>query len=179
VCAKSRHTWIFCQASKSPPIFIIERFLELRGLNTGSSFLHVDQGGELLRSHQLCDIAAAARYTMEPTCSNAASESSKVEWPNGTFGVMVRCLLYSAGLSAIFWYAALVHAVYLNNRLYHKALHQTTHEAWTGEKPPLDHLRTFGALVTARKPRKRPAKADHHATHGVLLDYGATTKHVR
>jgi hypothetical protein len=31
VCAKSRHTWIFCQASKSPPIFIIERFFALNG----------------------------------------------------------------------------------------------------------------------------------------------------
>jgi hypothetical protein len=67
----------------------------------------------------------------------------------------------------------------LKNRLEHKALHQTPHKDWTGEKSSLDHLRTFGALVTARKPRKRPAKADHHIAHGVLLIYGAITKHVR
>jgi hypothetical protein len=65
----------------------------------------------------------------------------------------------------------LVHAVYLKNRLYHKALCMTPHEAWTGEKPSLAHLRTFGALVTARKPGKRPAKADSHTAHGVLLGY--------
>jgi hypothetical protein len=101
-----------------------------------------------------------------------------VERTNNTFGAMVRCLLYSAGLSAIFRSAALVHAVYLKNRLYHKALHQTPHKVWTRGKSPLDHLRTFGALVTAGKPEKRPAKADHHTDHGVLLGYGATTKHV-
>jgi hypothetical protein len=28
----------------------------------------------------------------------------------------------------------------------------TPREAWTGEKPSLAHLRTFGALVIARKP---------------------------
>jgi hypothetical protein len=47
------------------------------------------------------------------------------------------------------------------------------------KKTPLTHLCTFGALVTARKPGKRPAKADCHTAHGFLLDYGATTKHVR
>jgi hypothetical protein len=169
VCAKSCHTWIFCQASKSPLIFIIERFLELHGLKTGSSFLHMDQGGELWCSHQLRDIAATAGCTMEPTGSYPASENGKVERPNGTFSAVVRCLLYSAGVSAIFWSAYLVHAVNLKNRLYHKALHKTPHEAWTGEKPPLDHLRTFGALVMARKPGKRPANADRHKYHGVLL----------
>jgi hypothetical protein len=92
---------------------------------------------------------------------------------------MVRCLLYSAGLHPHFWSAALVHAVYLKNRLYHKALCMTPHEAWTGEKPSLAHLRTFGSLVAARKPGKRPAKADRHTAHSVLLGYGSTPKHVR
>jgi hypothetical protein len=178
MCAKSRHMWILCQASKSPPIFIIERFLALNGLKTGSRFLCKDQGGELWRSHQLRDIAAAAGYAMEPTGFDAASENGKVERPNGTFGVMVRFLLYSSGLSAIFWSAALFNVIYLNKHLYHKALHQTPHEAWTGGNPPLDHLRTFGALMPARKPGKRPTKAVHHTAHGVLLGYGATTKHV-
>jgi hypothetical protein len=55
----------------------------------------------------------------------------------------------------------------------------TPHESWTGEKPSLAHLRTFGALVTARKPGKRPANVDRHTAHGVLLGYGSTPKHVR
>jgi hypothetical protein len=32
--------------------------------------------------------------------------------------------------------------------------------------------------VTARKPGKRPANAERHTAHGVLLGYGATTNHV-
>jgi hypothetical protein len=116
---------------------------------------------------------------MEQTGSNAASENGKVERPNGTFGAMVRCLLYRAILIVMFWSSALVHAFYLKNRLYHKALQQTQCKAWTGNKPPLAHLRTFGALVTARKPGKWPVKADRHTAHGILLGYGATPKHVR
>jgi hypothetical protein len=89
---------------------------------------------------------------MQPAGSDAASKNGKVERLNGTFGAMVRCLLYSAGLSAIFRSYALVHVVYVKNRLYRKAFHQIPHEASTRERPPLDHLRTFGALVMARKP---------------------------
>jgi hypothetical protein len=179
VCAKTRHTWVFCQASKLPPIFIIERLLASNGLRSGPRYLHIDQGGELWRSNELRDVAFAAGYDFDPTRSDAVSENGKVEWANGTFGAMVRCLLYSAGLHPRFWSAALVHAVYLKNRLYHKALCMTPHKAWSGEIPSLAHLRTFGALVNARKPGKRPAKADRHTTHGVLLGYGSTPKHVR
>jgi hypothetical protein len=68
---------------------------------------------------------------MEPIGSDVAYENGKVERPNSTFGAMVRCLLYSAGLSAIFWSGALFHVVYLNKRLYHKALHQSPYKAWT------------------------------------------------
>jgi hypothetical protein len=179
VCAKAHQTWIFCQASKLPPIFIIEYFLALNVLKSGPQFLRMDQGGELWRSNQLREVAAAAVYSFEPTGSDAASKNGKVERPNGTFGAMVRCLLYSVGLSAKLWYAALVRAVYFNNRLYHNAFYMTPYEAWTGVKPALAHIHTFGSLVTARKPGKRPVKADRHTDHGVLLGYGATTKHIR
>jgi hypothetical protein len=85
----------------------------------------MDQGGELWRSNQLREVSTAVGYAMEPTCSDVASENGKVERPNGTFSAKVRCLLYSTGLGAFFWSAALVYMVYLNNRLYHKALCQT------------------------------------------------------
>jgi hypothetical protein len=62
VCAKSRHTWIFCQASKSSPIFIIGRFLALNGLKKGSIFLCMDQGGEIWRLNQLREVDAARRF---------------------------------------------------------------------------------------------------------------------
>jgi hypothetical protein len=60
VCAKARHTRKFCQASKSPPIFIIEQFLTIYGIKTGPIFLRTDQGGEFWFSNHLRDVAAAA-----------------------------------------------------------------------------------------------------------------------
>jgi hypothetical protein len=87
--------------------------------------------------------------------------------------------MYIAGLSAKLWSASLVHAVYLKNCLFHQTLHKTPYEEWTGVKRHLGHLNTFGALTTSRKPDKRPAKADQHTAHGVLLGFGSTPKHVR
>jgi hypothetical protein len=65
----------------------------------------------------LREVAATEGYAIEPTRSDADSENGKVERPNGTFGAIVPCLLCSASLSARFWSDALVHAIYLKNRL--------------------------------------------------------------
>jgi hypothetical protein len=179
VDANQRYSWVFFKPSESPPVSILEPFLAVHGLKEGPIFLRMDQGGELWGSDQLRYIAHAAGYVIEPTGSDSVWQNGKVERLNGTFGVMVRCLLYSAGLSAKFWSAALIQAVYLKNRFYHKAIGKAPYEGWTGIKPELDHLRTFGALVAERKPEKRPAKADRHTAHGVLLGFGSSTKHVR
>jgi hypothetical protein len=106
VCSKTHHTWVFCQGSQLPPIFIIERFLASNGLKSGPRYLRMDQGGELCRSNELRGVAFAAGYYFEQTGSDAASENGKVERANGTFGAMVRCLLYSAGLHPRFWSVA-------------------------------------------------------------------------
>jgi hypothetical protein len=88
----------------------------------------MDQGGGLWRSTQLREVAATAGYDIESTCSDAGNENNKVEHTNDTFGAMVRCLLYSAGISTKFLSMALVHAVYLKTRLFHKAIHETPYE---------------------------------------------------
>jgi hypothetical protein len=169
----------FGQASKKSPIFMVECFLALNGLKSGPRYLRMNQGGERWPSNELIEVAVAAGYAIGPTRSNAASDKGEVERPNGTFGELLRCLLYSVGLSAIFWYDASVNAVYLKNRINHKSLCMTPYKDWTGVKLALAHLRTFGALVKAQKLGKRPTKADRHNDHGVLLGFGATTKHLR
>jgi hypothetical protein len=138
----------------------------------------MDQGGEVWNSNQLWKVASTALYAMEPTGYDTASKNGNADWPNGTFGAIVRCLLYSAGPSAMFWHAALVHDLYLKTRLCHKALRHPPYEACAGNTPPLARLRTFGAPVTAQKPRKRPEKAGCHTAHGVFIGYDTTPKHV-
>ena len=169
--AKTRYTWVFLTASKDPPVAIVQHFLTTYGLTKGYRALCLDQGGELWRSDALRTITDAAHYVMEPTGSDCPHQNGKVERLNGTFGIMVRALLYSSGLPPKYWSAALVHAVYLKNRLWHSALTLTPFEAWTGDPPDLSHLRVFGSLLTARIPGARPAKLDRQTYDGIFLGY--------
>jgi hypothetical protein len=98
--AKQRYSWVFYQPSKSPPVSILKRFLAVHCLKDGPRFLCMDQSGKLWGSAQLLDIVNAVVYIIEPIGSNLEWDNGKVESLHGTFGVMVRCLLYIASLSA-------------------------------------------------------------------------------
>ena len=178
VDAKTRYTWIFLTASKAPPIDHVSSFLKAFGLPSGYRAVRVDQGGELWRSADFKAVVAQAGYSLEPTGADSPHQNGKAERLNGTFGAMVRSLLYSSGLPPKYWSAALVHAVHLKNRLWHSALNHTPYEAWTGTKPDLSHLRIFGSLLTSRIPGDRPAKLDKHSYDGIFLGYEGSTKNV-
>lgn len=64
---------------------------------------------------------------------------------------MARSLLKSMHVPSRFWGEAVLHAVYLLNRLPTKAMgDRTPFEAWTGRKPHLAHLRVFGCTAHAK-----------------------------
>ncbi len=90
-------------------------------------------------------------YVVEPTGADSPSQNGGAEIYNNTLAVKVRTLLYGSGLPAKFWSAALVHAMYLHNRLVHSAINLTPHEAWHGRKPDVTHLKTFGARVCVKR----------------------------
>ena len=173
--AKSRYTWIFLTSSKSPPVDILCEFLAKQGLKDSYRAIRVDQGGELWRSNELCKVVLEAKYVMEPTGNDSPNQNGKVERLNGTFGIMVRSLLYSSSLPPKYWSSALLHAVHLKNRLWHSAIDQTPYGAWTGNKPDLSHLRVFGSLLSPRQNGHRPAKLDKHTYDGIFLGYPSTT----
>ena len=111
---------------------------------------------------------------MEPTGPDAASQNAGVEKYNDTLGTMPRSLLYSAGLPAEYWSAALVHAAYLLNWRVHSALKITPFESWFGKQPDLKRLRIFGAYVCVKRAGKRRSKLDRHDFEGIFVGYTAT-----
>ena len=77
---------------------------------------------------------------------------------------MVRTMIQGAGLPNTYWSYALLHAVYLKNRLPHKAVKNTPHEMYT--KSDLSHLRVFGSFVTS------------NLSHGIFLGYTAIDRNI-
>jgi len=175
----SRFVWVFLTNSKSPPIDILQEFLRQHGHEEGGC-IRTDQGGELARSAAfqdtlLCDF----HYTLEPTGADSPSQNGAVEIYNDKFAVRTRTLLYGSGLPAKFWSAALLHSVYLHNRLIHSETRITPLEGYFGVKPDLSHLKVFGSRVCVKRSGDRGGKLDRNDFSGIFLGFTATDHNIR
>ena len=163
----SRRVWAFLTKSKEPPIDILRSFMTKFGIASG--VVRTDQGGELARSTAFRNMMLKEfGYVVEPTGADSPSQNGGAEIYNNTLAVKVRTLLYGSGLSAKFWSAALLHAVYLHNRLVHSATGKTPYEGWYGRKPDVTHLKTFGSRVCVKRTGSRRCKLDRHDFTGIL-----------
>ena len=146
----SRWVWEFLTKSKEPPLDILRSFMTKFGI--GNGVVWIDQGGELARSKSFRDMMLSEfGYVVEPTGADSPSQNGGAKIYNITLAVKVRTLLYGSSLSAKFWSAALLHAVYLHNRLVHSATNKTPYEGWYGRKPDVTHLKTFGSRVCVKR----------------------------
>jgi hypothetical protein len=174
----SRFVWVFLTATKSPPIDIIKEFLTQHGHEDGGC-IRTDQGGELARSSAFQDMLLRDfHYTLEPTGADSPSQNGAVEIYNDKFAVRTRTLLYGSGLPAKFWSAALLHSVYLHNRLVHSETNATPYERYFGTKPDLSHLKVFGSRVCVKRSGDRSSKLDRNDFTGIFLGFTATDHNI-
>lgn len=115
---------------------------------------------------------------MQPIASDASFQNGIAEQPNRTLGDMMRSLLLSANLGPEYWSWSLLHAIYLKNRLPHRATGTMPFQAFTGKRPNIKKIRIFGCPIFARLPGKRPAKLDYHVTTGIFLVFTSTMKNI-
>lgn len=91
----------------------------------------------------------------------------------------VRSMLHRARLPPSFWAEAARTAVYVRNRCPTRAVKgMTPYEAWTGNKPSIDHLRVFGCLayVHIDEAAKRTGKVEGRGYPCVFLGYSSEAK---
>mmetsp|Transcript_23363 Transcript_23363/g.33516 ORF Transcript_23363/g.33516 Transcript_23363/m.33516 type:complete len:1554 (+) Transcript_23363:3270-7931(+) len=175
----TRRHWLFLRKVKTPPIDIVKTFLEQNGNRKSTRrIVRTDQGGELWGSGEFHQMIKESNFLLEPTATGTPEQNGLVERPNQTLGIMVRCLLSTANLQPEYWSWAILHAVYIKNRLPHRAIGCTPFEAWTGRQPNVKHLRIFGCPVVVRLKGERAAKLDNHTTNGFFLGYTATDKNI-
>jgi len=174
----SRYAWVFLTDGKSPPVSIVDSFLTRFGHADGGS-IRTDQGGELARSSMFTAmITDKFNYTIEPTGSDSPSQNGAVETYNDKLAIRVRTLLYGSGLPAEYWSSALVHSVYLHNRLVHHVTKRTPIEGFFGFIPDIGHLKLFGSRVCVKRSGTRKAKLDRNNYTGIFLGYTATDQNI-
>ncbi len=177
VDSASRRVWAFLTESKEPPLSILRAFMKKYGLADG--IIRTGQGGELARSDDFrTAMLKEFEYVVEPTGADSPSQNGGAEIYNNTLAVKVRTLLYGSGLSAKFWSSALLHAVYLHNRLVHSVTGITPYEGWYGRKPNVEYLKTFGLHVCVKMSGTHRCKLDHNDFTGIFLGYTATDQNI-
>ncbi len=147
------------------------------GLSNG--IIRTDQGGELIRSDDFrTTMLKEFDYVVERTGADSPSQNGGAEIYNNTLAVKIQTLLYGSGLPAQFWSAALLHAVYLHNRLVHLATGKIPFEGWYNCKPDVAHLKTFGSRVCIKHSGTRWCKLDCHDFTGIFLGYIAMDQNI-
>jgi hypothetical protein len=164
--------------SKEPPW--ISSILSCDAAFRDGGFVRTDQGGELACSSSFCNtMLRTFDYVMEPTGADSPLQNGAVEFYNGHLAVKVWTLLYMSGLPPKFWSAALLHTVYLHNRLVHSVTRQTPFEGHFGVKPDLTYLKLFGVRVCAKRTGKRRRKLNRHDFTGIFLGYSSTDQNIK
>ncbi|KAL7287159.1 hypothetical protein TKK_0018593 [Trichogramma kaykai] len=90
-----------------------------------------------------------------------------------------RCLLIQSGLPKCFWAEAIVTANYIRNRCFTETIGCTPYEKWTGYKPNIWHMRSFGEKVHALDENPTKGKFNRRGHEGVFLEYSYDLKAFR
>ncbi|KAE8667942.1 hypothetical protein F3Y22_tig00112352pilonHSYRG00005 [Hibiscus syriacus] len=99
------------------------------------------------------------------------------ERKNITILDMARSMLKSKKLPKEFWAEAVSCAVYLSNRSPTRSVWgKTPQEAWSGRKPGISHLRTFGSIAHVHVPDERRTKLDDKSESFIFIGYDANSK---
>ncbi len=177
VDSESRWVWAFLSKTKEPPLAILRAFMKKFGIT--NSVIQMDQGSKLAWSVDFSmEMLQEFTYLIEPTGADSPSQNGGAEIYNNTLAVKVQTLLYDSGLSAKFWSAALLHAVYLHNRLVHSTTSKTPYKGWYGKKPDVTHLKTFGSRVCVKRSGSHQCKLDRNDFTGIFLGYTATDQNI-
>jgi hypothetical protein len=117
-------------------------------------------------------------YTLEPTSADSPSQNGAVKVSNDKVAVCTCTLLFGSGLPAQYWSAALLHSVYLHNRLVHLETKKTPFKGYYGLKPNLAYLKLFGARVCVKRTGNHRSKLDRYDYWGIFLVYASMDQNI-
>lgn len=167
----SRKLWAYFLNLKSEALGIFKKFKSLveKRSNKVICCLRTDRGGEFnsVDFNEYCSSNGIARQL---TAAYTPQQNGVAERKNRTIMNMVRCMLTETLIPKEFWPEAVNWAVYLLNRCpTFSVKDKTPEEAWSGEKPSVEHLRVFGCIGHVHIPDQKRRKLDNKSLRCVFL----------
>jgi len=147
----SHMSWAYFLNFKSEAFENFRKFKALVEKQTGCNIkaLRTDRGGEFL-SNDFNLFCEENRILRELTTLYSPQQNGVTERKNRTVIEMARSLVNARGLPIHFLGRARVADVYRLNISPTKTIsNQTLYEAWTGQKPRVNHLKAFGCIAYA------------------------------
>lgn len=108
--------------------------------------LRTDGGGEYQR--ELSPLLRNQGIEHQQTTPYLPQSNGVAERLNRSLNEAVRAMLFQANMPQSWWAEAILHAVYLKNRLPHSGIRDNTpYKLWYNRFPTYKHLRPFGCIV--------------------------------
>ncbi len=135
-----------------------------------------DNGGEY-SSNELARFCKEKGIEQQFTVPYNPQQNGVAERMNRTLVESARTMIQESGLPLNYWGEALMTAVYVRNICPTRALDKITpYEAWTGNRPKVDHLRVFGCTAYVYEPAELRRKLDMPGKKCTFIGYSSNRK---
>ncbi|TQD88564.1 hypothetical protein C1H46_025883 [Malus baccata] len=174
----SRKTWVYFLQEKSEAF---EAFKSFKALVENESdkkikILRTDRGGEYCSKEfdAFCNEKGIKRQL---TTAYTPQQNGVSERKNQTILNMVRSLLVKGSIPKKFWPEVVLWSVHILNRSpTFSVKNMTPQEAWSGQKPLVDHFKVFGCIAYAHIPDEKRKKLDDKSEKCIFLGVSEVSK---
>jgi hypothetical protein len=144
--------------------------------NKKIKILRIDNGGEYT-SKEFVAFCKSTGIRRELIVRHNPQQNGVAERKNRSIEEIVKALLSDQGLPMYLWGEAAITAIYVQNRSPHCILKDMIpEEAFSGKKPNVEHLRTFGCHVYFHIPKDKRNKLEPSGKKGIFVGYSESSK---
>eukprot|EP00795_Rhopilema_esculentum_P002680 gene2680-888_t len=159
---------VYFLKGKSDAIYAMEKFLADVAVYGTVKRMRCDNGGEFT-SEKFKQLLIENKIKQEMSAPYSPHQNGTVERSWRSIFDMARCLLLESTLPKSLWVYAVMTAVYVRNRCYNPRTEKTAVEAFTGHKPNIGNMNTFGSVCFADTQNK--TKLDARSEKGIFIGY--------
>jgi hypothetical protein len=166
----SRFTWIILLKAKSEVSKLVQQFIHMieKQFDNLVKVVRTDNGPEFL----IPQFYASKGIIHQTSCVDTPQQNGRVERKHQHILNVGRVLLFQSKLPKHFWSYALLHDVYIINRVVTPLLQNKSPYLLLHDKSPdIDHLKVFGSLCYASTLPLHRTKLDPRARKCIFLGY--------